>query len=326
MRKLLLVLLSSLLLIGCATETAPTEKVEETKEEVQEETNEEDVEEEKEEVVATVKILSPQGAPALSLIPIINEAKHLVNTVGGADVIQAELAQKSPNYDVILAPTNLGVKLAATGNSDYLLYAIVDYGNLYLVGNSDADLNNASIAAFGENAVPGLVYAKTYESLLENTTFYNDVSEAREMLLSGNAEVALLAEPAATATIAAAKKEGKELKILSNVQAEWGDDGFPMAGMFVQKDFYENNKEVIEVIYEAMKSYSEGINMDDTTELVNDINNGGIELYGVPNAEIIGKCYDRINIDIKKASDCVDDIAEFLKLFGVEDVKGTIIE
>ena len=341
MKKLLLILFSLVLLVGCTNNNAQNGRAEDLsestqKEEVKEETTEEVAEESKEEEVVeediTLNILSPQGAPALSLIPVISEGKHSVNTVSGADVVSAELSQTSPNYDVIVAPTNLGVKLAVTGNSDYLLYAIVDYGNLYLVGKADSwnmpnnDGTNIpfSVAAFGESAVPGLVYKKVYEDLLDVTTFYNDVNEAREMLLSGNAEVALLAEPAATATIAAAKKNGLELSIVSNVQEEWGNDGFPMAGLFVHKDVLENNKEAIEALYNQIKEYSENVNMDDTTQLVKDINNGGIELYGVPNAEIIGKCYDRINIDIKKASECVDDIAEFLGLFGVEDVSGAI--
>lgn len=341
MKKLLLVLFSLVLLVGCtnnsvqngATEdlSGSTQNKEEVKEE---ETVEETVSEEEVVEDITLNILSPQGAPALSLIPVINEGKHSVNTVSGADVVSAELSQKSPNYDVIVAPTNLGVKLAATGNSDYLLYAIVDYGNLYLVGKADSwnmpnnDGTNIpfSVAAFGESAVPGLVYKKAYEDLVDVTTFYNDVNEAREMLLSGNADIALLAEPAATATIAAAKKNGLELSIVSNVQEEWGNDGFPMAGLFVHKDVLENNKGAIEALYNQIKEYSENVDMSDTTQLVEDINNGGIEVYGVPNAEIIGKCYDRINIDIKKASECVDDIAQFLGLFGVEDVSGTIVE
>lgn len=350
MKKLLLIIFSLVLLVGCATsknevveentkeETTTEEVVEEetTEEEAAEEETKEEVVEEEAKEVASMKILSPQGAPALSLIPVVNEGIHSVNTVEGADVISAELSQVDPNYDVIVAPTNLGVKLAATGNSDYLLYAIVDFGNLYLVGNLNVynmpitstgeETIPDKIAAFGENAVPGLVYKKVYERLLANTTFYNDVSEAREMLLSGNADVALLAEPAATATIAAAKQNGQDFKILSNVQEEWGDDGFPMAGLFVHKDYYEANKEAIETLVNQMKEYNEAVDMNDTTKLVEDINNGGIELYGVPNAEIIGKCYDRINIDIKKASECKDDISEFLGLFGVNDVSGAILE
>lgn len=319
MKKLFMMLAVLTLFIGCAPANQTSENEDEQL--VEEEVNgQETVEAE------GLKIISPQGAPALTLIPIVNDGKNEVVTVEGADAITAELSKPTPEYDVIIAPTNLGVKLASTGNSSYKLLAVVDWGNLYIVGSDETALDEGhELAAFGENAVPGLVFNKAYSDVKANVTFYNDVSDAREMLLSQNADAALLAEPAATATIAAAKKNGMELKVISNVQEKWGDEGFPMAALFVNSETYEANKSMYEDLLTKMDEYADAVSEDTAAQVVSDIESKGAEFYGVPNAEIIGKSYQRINIDITKASECKDQIAQFLEIFNVTDIDDALI-
>lgn len=72
-------------------------------------------------------------------------------------------------------------------------------------------------------------------------TWYNAVSDAQQALLAGKADMALLAQPAAAATIAKAKENGTDLKVIANLQELWtakqGDDetGYPQAAVFVKK-------------------------------------------------------------------------------------------
>ena len=275
-----------------------------------------------------LKILSPTGAPSLSLLPIVKGGKNTVETVEGADPLQAALVNPDPAYDVIVAPTNLGVKLASAGKTDYRLLAVVTWGNLYIIGSDEADLTEGhTVAAFGEQAVPGLVFKKVYGDIAAEVSFaYQTGQETMAALLSGNADAALIAEPAATAAIAKGKEAGKELKVISDVQKEWGGNGFPMAGLFVNSKTYEDNKAMITDLLNQMKDYAANVNTDDPSALIADLNEAGIETFGVPSAEIIGKCWSRMNINIRDAAECKDDVASFLKVFGVESIDGAIAE
>ena len=58
-------------------------------------------------------------------------------------------------YDIIVAPSNLGMTLAAKGADQYELAAVITWGNLYLVAEDEDALNEeGELAAFGEAAVP----------------------------------------------------------------------------------------------------------------------------------------------------------------------------
>ena len=275
-----------------------------------------------------LKILSPSGAPSLSLLPILKAGKNTVDIVEGSDPLQAAFVNPNPEYDVIIAPSNLGVKLASAGKTDYRLLAVVTWGNLYIIGSDESNLEAGStIAAFGEQAVPGLVFKHLYGDIGADVSFnYQTGQETMAALLSGNADAALIAEPAATAAIAKGKEQGKELKVISDVQKTWGEGGFPMAGLFVKGSSYEENKAMLANLVAQMKDYAAGVNTDDPSALIADINALGADTFGVPSAEIIGKCYSRMNINIKEASACKDEVASFLKLFGVESIDGAVAE
>ena len=103
-----------------------------------------------------ISILSPKGAPALSLVPLIQENKDSIEFVDGADILSAELIKG--DKDMIIAPVNLGAALSKKDSNPYRLYGIVTWGNLYLVSNDTVLSENEPIALFGEQAVPGLVF------------------------------------------------------------------------------------------------------------------------------------------------------------------------
>lgn len=320
MKKLFSAMLAAMLLVGCSSNSTNSSTAEP---ETTQSTTTEAV------TAEGLKILSPQGAPALSLIPIKNDDKNDITTVDGSDALQAAFVSPSSEYDIIIAPTNLGVKLASGGNTDYKLLAIVDWGNLYIVGNDENVLEdeNAVITAFGEDAVPGLVFKRVYEDKIAGTVnWVGTVQEAMASLAAGQCDAALLAEPVATASIAKAKENDITVSVVSNVEEEWGDEGFPMAGFFVNSETYEENAAMYDAMLDEMKEYAESTAADEEkTQLVDDINAAGADFYGVPSAEIIGKCYNRMNIGITMISDCKDEVSDFLSLFDVDSIDEGII-
>ena len=332
MRKFLVALLALLMVAGCSTpaEEETVEVTEENAEEVAEELVEEIAEDTGAEVLVTegLSILTPTGAPAVAMIPAMLEESYTVATVDGTEVLQAAFVNPEPEYDVIVAPSNLGGKLASAGKTTYKMLAVVTWGNLYIVGSDENALSGeGELALFGETAVPGLVFEKVLgETTTMNKTYYNAVTDAQAALLSDKADAALLAEPAATATIGKAKEAGKELKIIANLQEVWGG-GYPQAALFVNAEDYAANPEKYDTLVDLMNAYIAGYNAEDTSALEADIESIGVETLGVPAAAIVGKTYKRLGInEVTYAKDVKDQLAEFLGLFGVEGVDNIVAE
>ena len=112
MKKIILILSLLLVLTGCNT-NAPTNP----------QTTETPVAENNSEIdpstFANFKILAPGGAPALALLPLFDNVKE-IDIVDGPDNLQVEFTGPS-NYDIVIAPTNLGVRLASMDKTEYRL-------------------------------------------------------------------------------------------------------------------------------------------------------------------------------------------------------------
>lgn len=302
MKKIIVVLLTALLVCtGCSTS-----KPNEIKD------------------ISELKVLSPSGAPALALLDVVNDN---VNIVDGSEPLQAAFVNPNPEYELIIAPTNLGTKLASVDNTEYRLLAVVTWGNLYVVGTDESDLTSSDqvFAAFGEVAVPGIIFNDLNNELnIQNEiVYYPSVTEAQASLLSNNANSALLAEPAATATIAKAKQNGLDLSVSYDIQEIWkdkyGSEGYPQASIFVLESYYNENKETIEnfvsKISESVEFYSEDSNSE---VLINKLNEVGVETFGLPSAEIVSKTISKMNLNIVYANDCEQELKDFLQLFNIE--------
>ncbi len=292
-RILSLVLLVGLLLSGC-TSTQPLEW-------------------------NSLSILSPKGAPAVALIPLVESDVDAIDFVDGADLLSAELVKGE--YDVIVAPVNLGAMLYSKGNETYKLYAVLTWGNLYLVGNPDMVAEEAEpLALFGDKAVPGIVYNTLYAANpAYSGEFFNAVADVQAQLLTGQYNLGLLAEPLVTATLVKAQENGINLQVIEDVQAAWlaktGYENFPQAGLFVKADLSEDQLAQIEVRFAAMQDFVSSADENAMDVVVAPIDAIGAAVLGVPSGALVAKAWDGLNIDVKNASDSKDAVEAFLELF-----------
>ena len=199
--------------------------------------------------------------------------------------------------------------MIASEQTDYRIQVVITWGNLYYIGTSNEALNQTGeLGLFGEGAVP----QKIVDTVKINTSltpkYYQSATLVQQQLLSGNIQVGMLAEPLASATIAKAKQAGIELSIIADLQKEYGKDGYPQAAIFVKEN--NNYDELFEAIdqftnndYNGLKDYLEKI---------------GIETLSLPSVEITVKSIDRQNVHYKKASECSEQIKDFLKLFNID--------
>lgn len=269
-------------------------------------------------------ILTPAGAPAISLVPLmLDTTKDQITIVDGAEAVGAALVKGS--YDVIVAPINLGMNLANKGNSDYVLYGILTWGNLYVVGEGTATLNQAGdIALFGQAAVPQKIWDTVKSSLgnVRKDIYYNAVSDVQVQLLTKKVSLGLMAEPAVTATIAKAKAQGLTLHVVANLQTAWksvtGLDNYPQAGLFIKKTADKKVRAAVDARFKQITEYVKTINTDPTAIIV-PVDEIGAANLGVASGAIIASAWERMNVKIVKAKDALPEIEAFMKLFGMNN-------
>ena len=259
----------------------------------------------------TAKILCPTGAPSLAFVSEYEEIQEegKIDFTDGSDQLVAELSKKDSEYDIIVAPVNLGAKLISGKQTDYRMAGVLTWGNLYLVGTSEDALNSTGeIALFGEGAVPQKIYETTKVETTLTPTYYTSATLVQQELLSLKANVGMLAEPLASATIAKAKQSGLNLSIIKDLQTSYGEGGYPQAAIFVKPD--TNFSELFKDIDEFTNNGYEDLK-EDLTEI-------GIETLGLPSVDIAVNTIERQNVHYKDASECTNELTDFLKLFNIE--------
>lgn len=269
----------------------------------------------------SLSILSPKGAPAISLVPLIQENKDSIEFVDGTDILSAELIKGEK--DMIIAPVNLGAALSKKDSNPYRLYGIVTWGNLYLVSNSDISfVENEPLALFGEQAVPGLVFNSIKTSLDQVfvSTAFNSVTDVQGQLLSKTFNVGLMAEPLVTATIAKAKtlETPLNLSVYKDIQALWqektGFENYPQAAIYIKADISADKLKQVEARLELMMAYNIELN-NNSSKLETDITEDLSATLGVPASKILVQAWDRMNVNVVKADENKEAIEAFLELF-----------
>ena len=306
MKKIIVLLLCLLCLAACGAQKAQEEDTQVVEEPI------------------AYSFVAPSGAPALALLDLIDDENMTFDIVEGADVLQAEFT--SAKADVIVAPINLGAKLAsATGN--YKLAAVLTWGNLHLVSTVSAEeAAEAPVAAFGEAAVPGKVLGFLSDGLgAYEFEWYNAVNEASAALLSGEYKSAVLAEPVLTMTRAKYEGELTELVDIQELYKETtGYDTYPQAALFVNvKDTEDTAK--LNTVLNAISS-SIALYNSDSDALAARIDEVDMSAMGFANGDLIKKAYSRMALNYVPAVECKDEIGTFLKIFGMELDEGIVLE
>jgi len=145
-----------------------------------------------------LKVIVPNGAPALAQIFMQENENYEVSVVNGAQPLVAAFG--SGTHDFIFAPTNLGAKLYNSG-LEYQFIAAVTFGNYYLVSMEDdftlSSLEGKEIVVFGQNATSDIVlrYVLEENNITATLRYVPSVGDANAEFALDNDIIILSAEP-----------------------------------------------------------------------------------------------------------------------------------
>ena len=267
-------------------------------------------------------IVSPSGAPSLSLIGLINDENVTLDydVVDGPDVLMSEFT--NAEKDFIIAPINLGVKLINNG-APYKLLGVLTWGNLAVVSDGSADIN---FAAFGEGSVPGVVFNKVKGNIEKDYQYenYGSAQEVFSLLKSGKFHSGLLAEPLVTA-ITADGTFSKAYDIQELWEKETGHSSYPQAAIFVSNKAHDSRTENVIEVASKMKMNIESLNAnpEGLQEAAGELD---LATLGFGNVQLVSKALPNMNVRFEYAKDVTEEIQAFLDLFKIELNDTTIVK
>ena len=102
------------------------------------------------------KVIMPSGTPLIAFGNLLDDENFDIEVVNGSDPLQAAFI--SGDYDIIVAPFNLGAKLYMAGKSNYRLESIITTNNTYLISKEKYDsldmLKDKTVLAYGAGSMP----------------------------------------------------------------------------------------------------------------------------------------------------------------------------
>ena len=201
MKKALLILVPTLLLVACSGTNKSTKPS----------TSSPSTSGEEEEYKLDLTIAAPSGAPSVCLYKYAaDESKVEIRSPEEASGIAAYMATNAK--DIIILPTNAGVQQIAKNNANYKLAANITFGNLFIAatGHDDNGVMDGDdyVVLIQQSNVPDKLFQYVYGDLnLSNTHYLTQASNVKNVVATGknpedgNADVdyVLVAEPAFSA-------------------------------------------------------------------------------------------------------------------------------
>lgn len=190
------------------------------------------------------KVIMPTGTPSLALGDFVaNHAENVdVEIVMGSDPLVA--AFTNAEYDIIVAPVNLGAKFYnSNDNFQYRLYRPIVGGNYYILSNEFTtfeELDGQPITVFGANSTPDVVFRTlcAHYEINPIITYVSDVNTANSNLLASAAQTIITAEPSKTNVLTKGDFNVIDLQELWR-EMSGADYDVTQAGIFVKTGLIE---------------------------------------------------------------------------------------
>ena len=281
---------------------------------------------------STLSILTPTGAPALAFYKYAGNSKFETNAAPAT--ISGQMAAGSK--DVIVLPTNAGVKAIVDNKAPYKLAATITFGNFYIasLNNDDNQVmdENDTILLFQKNNVPDKIFHYVYGDQFNNAVHYAaDVSAVTQAVIAGKysdpdtgveyvPNYVMIAEPALTNVMS--KKD--TVSVYADIQVKYkeksNNQALFQASVFIKNDV--NNTTALSFLESLRKDIEDVI--ADPTKLSAGMSQevSAAEVFGVAPqmAEKVLKKNNGMGLGFQRARANKEAVNTFLKLFNIEDL------
>lgn len=221
--------------------------------------------------VITVKVIVPDGLPALSIAKLMKEKPAINENV----IIEYEIA-KTPDVlaskvlsgeaDIAVVPSNLAAQ-AYNKNMPYKLAATAGWGSFYMVTTEDIkeweDLKGREIYSIGRGMTPDIVLRYLLDSNNlhpendVNINYLNAATELAPAFISGKSNLAVMPEPMLSTVL----EKKSNASIIFDFNQEWKNAtgsllGFPQSSIIIKPELVEDRKDFLK---EFLNEYENSI-------------------------------------------------------------------
>lgn len=292
-------------------------------------------------------VAMPDGAPALAAARLMVEDMQFGGEVNYTVVNSNAITQQVSGgvADICILPVNAAVQLAGSGET-YSLLGTVTHGNLYMLSAKHPDeqitvsnldtlvgktvgciqlssfVGNVFKIIFEDNDIPYTVVESVSDAKSDSVNLINIADPSTGITPAAEFDYMIGAEPLVTAKTTAAPA----LKIVGDIQALYGENGFPQAVMLAKNSVIEQNGEFIADFISAVEANAEWIASDDAdmTAIVNAINaNYGGATSSLNANNLNSTVISRCAIEFVSATECRQEITDFIDK--LEAVTGTTL-
>ena len=262
-----------------------------------------------------VSIVVPQGNPFIAVGNLVGEENIKIDSVNGAAGVKQALV--AGEYDIVVAPLNLGAQLFVKGQSKYVLNSVIALGNTYIVSNKNTkldslqDLEGKTILAYSQGGTPDIILQYVLKANNINVTieYQPSITEVVPFFIQGQYDYILAAEPVITNLKV---KKTKELNVL-NLQ-DYTDNTIMQAAVFVKPESakQESIDAVIKKIKENIKTMNEDPKAYADSIVTKDV------YFSDLGADIISTSLPNANLSFLSAKDNKTKIESYLTMIGYE--------
>lgn len=292
-------------------------------------------------------VAMPDGAPALAAARLMVEDMQFGGEVNYTVVNSNAITQQVSGgvADICILPVNAAVQLAGSGET-YSLLGTVTHGNLYMLSAKHPDeqitvsnlkslvgktvgciqlssfVGNVFKIILEDNDIPYTVVESVSDAKSDSVNLINIADPSTGITLAAEFDYMIGAEPLVTAKTTAAPA----LKIVGDIQALYGENGFPQAVMLAKNSVIEQNGEFIADFISAVEENAGWIASDDAdmTAIVNAINaNYGGATSSLNANNLNSTVISRCAIEFVSATECRQEITDFIDK--LEAVTGTTL-
>ena len=262
-----------------------------------------------------IKVVVPQGNPFIAVGNLIGEENIKIDPVNGAQGVKTALVGN--DYDIVIAPLNLGAQLYSKNNSVYELDSVIALGNTYIVSKAGTkldsleDLQGKTILAYSQNGTPDIVlrYVLGANQIEATIEYQQSLTEVVPLFVQGSYDYILAAEPVITNLQV---KKNIQLNII-NLQ-DYTKNTIMQAAIFVNPNStkQESIDLVIKKIEENIKEMNENPEVYANKIVSKDI------YFEDLGKEIIAQSLPKANLAFLKAKDNKDKVETYLTMINYE--------